>query len=189
MPTPSKKSAKSTKSTKKSASSAAGLPKGALSLTYNLMRDLKTQADFQSNRTKVMNAFGLDKRAQALYERCGQLGKPDDVTMVALMALGLPELRDWRTTAGASLGTAAKDRKGPLSLLYHLIFDKDVKANFIKDPESVMTAFGLDDGTKQTDQKYWFRLLHEETPAWDPRLVGVLTMASYEVTAHYNDPW
>lgn len=176
--------------TKKTAAPAAtSLPKGALSLTYNLLYDLQTQTDFQSNRTKVMNAFGLDKNAQAIYERCGQLGKPDDVTMVALMALGLPELREWETTAGTDLGTDAKGRKGPLSLLYHVIFDKGVKADFIKDPEKVMNTFGLDDGKKTYDQKWWFRFLREESPAWDPRLVGLLAMASSEVTDHYNDPW
>jgi hypothetical protein len=165
------------------------LPQGALSLTYNLLHDLTTQTNFQSNRTKTMNGFGLEKNAQDLYERCGQLGKPDATTMVALMALSLPEVRAWRTTAGTALGTSEKDRKGPLSLLYHVVFDKDVKASFISDPESVMTAFGLDDGTQSYDQKWWFRFLHDESPTWDPRLVGVLAMASNEVSAQYNDPW
>jgi len=155
-----------------------------LSLTYNLLYNLQTQTDFQSNRTKVMNAYGLEKNAQDLYERCGQLGKPDPTTMVALMAMALPELRAWRTTAGFSLGTAAKDRQGTLSLLYHVVFDKDVNASFIQDPEPVMTAFALDDGSK-----WWFRTLHNDNPTWDGHLVGLLTMASNEVTARYNDPW
>lgn len=165
-------------------STAAGLPQGALSLTFNLLHHLKTQTDFQSNRTKVMDGFGLAKNAQDLFERCGQHGKPDATTMVALMALSLPETRAWRTTPGAALGTETKDRQGVLSLLYHVIFDQDVKADFIKNPEPVMTAFGLND-----DQKWWFRFFHAESPAWDPRLMGVLAMASDEVSVQYNDPW
>lgn len=165
-------------------------PQGSLSLTYNLLYDTKTQTDFQSNRTKTMNGFGLAKNAQDLFERCGQIGKPDPVTMVALMAMALPEVRAWKTTPGVALGTDPKTRpQGPLSLLYYVVFDKDVKASFISDPESVMTAFGLDDGSKSYDQKWWFRFLHDESPPWDPRLIGCLTLASNQVSIQYNDPW
>ncbi|WP_438032247.1 hypothetical protein [Sorangium sp. So ce204] len=134
-------------------------PPGVLSLLYHLRH---MGLSVNTDKNKVLDDFRLSATEKPVFDKCGDMGHPDDGCIANVLYLTRDEVnarlfKNASDEAPAPSASGAARKPGLLSFLYHLVHTAEVYNRFHRDDEahknesrsSLMSEFKLSERQKK----------------------------------------
>ena len=106
---------------------------------------------------------------------------------MALLTMGLEQVRRWKKAPVTSSTAQTPRPPGALSFMYHLVHDAGLQREFrqgAKERRKVMKKFKLEEREQER-----FEYLEQADKHWEPMLIALLATGLAEVREQYNEAW